>query len=268
MANEIKKTNNQPTPVNNMRNLLSNKGMQSMFDNALKGKAGPFLASIIDLYNGDDYLQKCDPKEVAMEALKAATLNLPINKSLGFAYIVPYKGKPAFMIGYKGLVQLAMRTGQYKALNSGVIYEGMELEEDYLSGTFKITGRPVSDKALGYFAYFKLINGFEKALYMSADEIEAYGKKYSQSFTSKYSPWQSEFDEMAKKTVMRRLLSKYGVLTTEMQKLEMQEEDIYVESTVRENANVVELESGVVADAETGEVIEGQQVIDEITAPF
>lgn len=265
MANEIIKSNNKPTPVNDMRNLLSNKGMQSMFDDALKDKSGPFLASIIDLYNGDDYLQKCDAKQVVMEALKAATLNLPINKSLGFAYIVPYKGKPTFMIGYKGLVQLAMRTGQYKALNSGVIYEGMELEEDYLSGTFKITGKPTSDKALGYFAYFKLINGFEKALYMAADEIEAYGKKYSQSFTSKYSPWQSEFDEMAKKTVMRRLLSKYGVLTTEMQKLEIEEEDVFVETTVRENANVVELESGVVADPETGEVIDE---LENVEAPF
>ena len=262
MTNEIRKS----TPVNDLKVILNNKGIQSMFEDALKEKSGQFISSIIDLYNSDDYLQKCNPKEVAMEALKAATLNLPINKSLGFAYIVPYKNKPTFMIGYKGLIQMAMRTGQYKALNSGIIYEGMKLEEDYLAGTFKISGKPKSKNILGYFAYFKLLNGFEKAIYMAADEVEAYGKKYSQAYTSKYSPWQTEFDEMAKKTVMRRLLSKYGILTTEMQKLEMEEEDAYLEATVTDNANIVELESGHIVDAETGEVIEEVEV--EVVAPF
>lgn len=263
MTNQIRKS----TPVNDLKVILNNKGVQGMFEDALKEKSGQFISSIIDLYNSDDYLQKCDPKEVAMEALKAATLNLPINKSLGFAYIVPYKNKPTFMIGYKGLIQMAMRTGQYKALNSGAIYEGMELEEDYLAGTFQIKGKPKNKNIIGYFAYFKLLNGFEKALYMAADEIEAYGKKYSQSFTSKYSPWQSEFDEMAKKTVMRRLLSKYGILSTEMQQLEKEEEDIFLETTVKEHANVMQLDSGIIADSETGEVIEEVEA-EEVTAPF
>lgn len=263
MTNQIKKA----TPVNDLKVFLNNKGVQGMFEDALKERSGQFISSIIDLYNSDDYLQKCNPKEVAMEALKAATLNLPINKSLGFAYIVPYKNKPTFMIGYKGLIQMAMRTGQYKALNSGVIYEGMELEEDYLAGTFKISGKPKSNVILGYFAYFKLLNGFEKAIYMPADEVEAYGKKYSQSYTSKYSPWQTEFDEMAKKTVMRRLLSKYGILSTEMQQLEKEEEDIFLETTVKEHANVMQLDSGIIADSETGEVIEVVQA-EEIEAPF
>lgn len=261
MTNEIRKA----TPVNELKSLLNSKGMQSMFEDALKERSGQFISSIIDLYNSDDYLQKCSPKEVAMEALKAATLNLPINKNLGFAYIVPFGKNPTMIIGYKGLIQLAMRTGQYKALNSGIIYEGMELEEDYLAGTFKITGKPKSKIVLGYFAYFKLLNGFEKAIYMDADEVEAYGKKYSKAFSS--GPWKTEFDEMAKKTIMRRLLSKYGILSTEMQKLEMQEEDIYLESTIKENAHVVELDSGIIADSETGEVIEEVEA-EEIEAPF
>ena len=260
MTNEIRKS----TPVNDLKVILNNKGIQSMFEDALKEKSGQFISSIIDLYNSDNTLQKCSPQKVAMEALKAATLNLPINKNLGFAYIVPFGTTPTFMIGYKGLIQLAMRTGQYKALNSGIIYEGMELEEDYLAGTFKISGKPKSKMVIGYFAYFKLLNGFEKAIYMPADEVEAYAKKYSKAFSS--GPWKSEFDEMAKKTVMRRLLSKYGILTTEMQKLEMEEEDAYLEATVTENANIVELDSGHIVDTETGEVIE--EVEAEVVAPF
>ena len=83
----------QVSPVNQMKNLLANQGMQNLFADALNENKDRFLASIIDLYNGDSYLQGCNPKEVAMEALKAATLNLPINKSLGYAYIVPFKNK-------------------------------------------------------------------------------------------------------------------------------------------------------------------------------
>ena len=114
MTNIQKQENKQITPVNQMKNLIKNQGMQNLFADALKENKDRFLASIIDLYNGDSNLQGCDPKEVIMEALKAATLNLPINKSLGYAYIVPFKNKgkltPQFQIGYKGYIQMAQRS--------------------------------------------------------------------------------------------------------------------------------------------------------------
>lgn len=269
MANIQKQEHRQLSPINQMKNLLANQGIQNLFADALKENKDRFLASIIDLYNGDTYLQNCDPKEVAMEALKAATLNLPINKSLGYAYIVPYKNKckltPQFQIGYKGLIQMAQRSGQYKALNAGILYEGMEVKQDYLKGTFEIVGEPKSDKAIGYFAYFQLLNGYEKALYMSKEDITNHAKRYSQSFGSDYSPWKNQFDEMAQKTVLRRLLSKYGVLTTEFEKAVISEEDKELESVVLENNAKIpfEPEDSEVVDMETGEIIE-----EEAKAPF
>ena len=269
MANIQKQEQRRISPINQMKNLLANQGIQNLFADALKENKDRFLASIIDLYNGDTYLQNCDPKEVAMEALKAATLNLPINKSLGYAYIVPYKNKgkltPQFQIGYKGLIQMAQRSGQYKALNAGIMYEGMEVKQDYLKGTFEIVGEPKSDKAIGYFAYFQLLNGYEKALYMSKEDITNHAKRYSQSFGSDYSPWENQFDEMAQKTVLRRLLSKYGVLTTEFEKAVISEEDKELESVVLENNGKVpfEPESTEVVDMETGEIIE-----EDAKAPF
>jgi recombination protein RecT len=261
----------QVSPVNQMKNLLANQGMQNLFADALNENKDRFLASIIDLYNGDTYLQGCNPKEVAMEALKAATLNLPINKSLGYAYIVPYKNKgkltPQFQIGYKGYIQMAQRSGQYKALNAGIMYEGMEVKRDFLRGTFEIIGEPKSDKVIGYFAYFQLLNGYEKAVYMTKDEVTEHAERYSQSYGSDYSPWKKQFDEMAQKTVIKRLLSKYGVLTTEFQDAMKEEEDREVLRATENNA-MLEMtgsdeEEAIEVDPDTGEIIE-----DDVKAPF
>lgn len=262
----------QVSPVNQMKNLLANQGMQNLFADALNENKDRFLASIIDLYNGDSYLQGCNPKEVAMEALKAATLNLPINKSLGYAYIVPYKNKgkltPQFQIGYKGYIQMAQRSGQYKALNAGIMYEGMEIKRDFLRGTFEIIGEPKSDKVIGYFAYFQLLNGYEKAIYMTKDEVTEHAKRYSQAYESDYSPWKKQFDEMAQKTVIKKLLSKYGVLTTEFQDAVKEEEDREVLRATENNAMLEmtgsdEEEETIEVNPDTGEIIE-----DDVKAPF
>ncbi|MGI5949838.1 recombinase RecT [Peptoniphilus sp.] len=261
MTNEIARK-----PVNEMKNILNIPSIRTLFDNALSDNSGAFVSSLIDLYGGDSYLQECDPKDVVMEALKAATLKLPINKNLGFGYVVPFKNKqgklvPNFIIGYKGLIQLAMRTGQYKSINSGIIYEGMEVSEDVLRGTLSITGKKTSNKVKGYFAYFELINGFEKSLYMTYDEAADWGKKYSKSFNK--GPWNTEFDSQAQKTCLRRLLSKYGVLSTEMQTLEKAEEDGSIAIEAIDNNAVEELETTII-DQETGEVIETENIV----APF
>lgn len=269
MAN-IQRTNQNNTPVANMKNLLMNKGMQEMFKNALDKNADAFMASIIDVYSSDGYLINCDAKEVAMVALKAATLKLPINKELGFAYLVAYKDNnankfvPQMQIGYKGYVQLAMRTGQYKNLNANIIYDGMEIEEDYLSGEIKITGSKKSDKIIGYFCYFKLNNGFEKIKYMTTAEI----KKHAQTFSKTYpkGAWKDNFDSMALKTVTRLLISKYGPMSTEMQKMIMEEEDEELKATVISSNAALPFEpekETVIVDEETGEIIS-----EDIQAPF
>lgn len=212
--------NIQVKPVDKLKAILNVNSVQQQFKNALAENSGAFVASIIDLYGSDKYLQKCDPQQVIMECLKAATLKLPINKQLGFAYVVPYKSGgvsiPQFQLGYKGYIQLAMRTGQYRFLNAGVVYEGVTITRNILTGEIQFTGEPTGQKAQGYFSYMRLVNGFEKSVYMTVDEVTAHAKRYSKSYRSDSSAWKTNFDEMAMKTTMRQLLSHYGFLSTEM----------------------------------------------------
>ena len=251
---------NAVTPINRLKRVLDNGSVKNQFENALKENAGAFVASIIDLYNSDTYLQKCDPASVAMEALKAATLKLPINKQLGFAYIVPYKNKdgvsiPQFQIGYKGYIQLAMRTGQYRFINAGPIFEGVDVERNILTGEINFVGEPTSQTPKGYFAYIELLNGFAKVLYATKDEVISHAKRYSKSFNRSSSAWKTNFDEMATKTVLRLLLSKYGIMSTEMvTALTSVDDDVdsEVAQEVSEEANqtIIDVEAEVVGEAE------------------
>ena len=215
-----KQTPKPKSPANIMRELVDNENTKKLFASVLKENAGAFIASLIDLYNTDTYLQACAPQAVLGEALKAASLKLPINKQLGFAYIVPYKSKgislPQFQIGYKGLIQLAMRTGAYKHINAGEVYEGEFKGSDKLTGEIDISGEAASDKIIGYFAYIETTNGFKKAMYWSKEKVTTHAKKYSKSYNSQSSAWSTNFDEMATKTVLRNLLSHYGYMSVEM----------------------------------------------------
>ncbi len=222
---EVMAEYNEPkTPVAKLKRAIQKPSVQEQFKNALKDNAELFTASIIDLYAGDSYLQKCDPNLVIMEALKAATLQLPISRALGYAWIVPYKGKPVFQLGYKGAIQLAIRSGQYKYINADVIYEGETVEQDRLTGAVTFGGAQESDKVIGYFAYIQLINGFEKTLVWTREQVLAHAKRYSASFSHPSSPWQTDFDAMALKTVLKALLSKYGIMSIQMQ-MAMRAED-------------------------------------------
>lgn len=249
--------------VNEFKGLINTQSMMKRMTTACGGKeaAGQFMASMLDLYEGDNYLQNCDPQKVLMECLKAASLNLPLVKSLGYAYVVPYKGTPTFIIGYKGYIQLALRSGQYKCINADCIYEGEEVGFDRLSGRLSITGERKSNKAIGYFAYFQLVNGFEKTLYMDLEQIHNYAKKYSKAYDS--GPWKTEFDAMAKKTVIRQIL-KYGPMSTEMQeaeRLEIQAAEAIAQAEVGRSANrdFIDIpDEPVTVDAATGEVV-GQE---------
>lgn len=220
----------QKTGMEKLKDVLAANSVAVQFKNALKEHSDVFVASIIDLYGSDSALQKCDPGAVVKEALKAAVLKLPINKSLGFAYVIAFnntKGKdaqgnwikvmePTFQLGYKGYIQLAMRTGQYKIINADIVYEGEIKFINKLTGEFDLDGEKKSDKIIGYFAHIELLNGFSKTLYMSKDKVVAHAKRYSKSYGNKNSPWETNFDEMSVKTVLRNLLSHYGFLSVEM----------------------------------------------------
>lgn len=204
------------TPANVMKNILNAKATKQLLADTLKQNAGVFAASVLDLYSSDTYLQKCAPQAVFRECLKAASLKLPISKALGFAYVIPYKNEPQFQIGYKGLIQLAQRTGAYKYINSGPVYEGEFKGEDKLTGEIDISGEKTSDVITGYFAYIETLNGFKKAYYWSKDKVINHAKRYSKSYNSKSGAWTTNFDEMAMKTVLKNLLTHYGFMSVEM----------------------------------------------------
>lgn len=198
-----------------VKGMLETPAFKKKFEEMLGKKAAGFISSIIAVTNSSNYLMKADPATVIGAAAQAAMLDLPINQSLGFAYIVPYKGAAQFQLGYKGYIQLAQRSGQYIDIGAKTVYEG-ELEyENRLLDKFRF-GERTSDKVIGYLAYFRLTNGFEKMLYMTIDEAQAHAKKYSQSYKGGTDKWGlADFNVMAEKTVLKRLLSKYGPLSIE-----------------------------------------------------
>lgn len=294
MTTEITKT---PRPIDMLKSIVSAPSVQDQFKNALGEHKDAFVASLIDLYTGDKQLQTCDAKAIVMEALRAATLRLPLNKALGFAYIIVFNNKvknpdnswskvptPTFVPGYKGYIQLAMRTGQYKTINADFVYEGEMRKVNKLTGEVDFEGERKSDKIVGYFCYFKLLNGFDKTLYMSVEDMAKYALRYSPSFKGRDKPtvealvqsaqsdvassqvgWQGNFNDMALKTVIRRLLSKCGYLSIEMQEAVVKDNDGAVENrdeTIAEHGNSKTIIAEAVEyehiDTETGEITQGQ----------
>lgn len=253
-------------PIERLKNILAAQSVREQFESVLKENSGAFVASIIDLYNTDRTLQMCNPKNVVMEALKAASLKLPINKQLGFAWIVPYRdGKtgqyiPTFQLGYKGYIQLCMRTGAYRYINADVVYEGELVKHDKLTGEIEIDPtKRTSDKKIGYFAFIETLNGFRKTLYMTVEEVTKHAQQFSKSFNSKNSVWASDFDAMALKTCLRLLLSKYGIMSVEMQRayIDDSSDTVYLadEAILEDTKDAPETSEEVVVEG-TGEVVE------------
>lgn len=216
--------------------LVNREDIKTRFREVLGAKSAGFLSSVLSAVNTNSALKECNPMSILSSAMIAATLDLPINSSLGFAYIVPYSGVAQFQVGYKGLIQLCIRTGQYKTMNVSEVYEGELKNYNRITGEIEldITAK-VSDKVIGYVAFFRLINGFEKYLYLTREEVERHGKRYSKSFANPKGRWQQDFDAMARKTVLKMLLSKYGIMS-------------------------IDLQRAVVADQAVGKTIEGDPI--------
>ena len=177
-----------------------------------KHNAGGYVQSAILAVANNEALQKCTPQSIFASALRAATVQLLCEPSLGQAYLVPFKDKATFIIGYKGLYQLALRTGKYRFINVGPIYEGELVFEDRMTGEITLNGGRTSNTVIGYLASFQLTSGFSKSLYMTLDEIHAHADKYSKSVNYASSPWKTNRVEMERKTVLRLLLSRYGYI--------------------------------------------------------
>jgi recombination protein RecT len=215
----------QRSPIQVFTGILNHQSMQKYLLETLGDKKQEFVANITTLVSNDVKLQECEAKSVIFSALKATALDLPLDQNLGFAYVIPYKGQAQFQMGYKGFVQLAMRSGQFKTINVRDVREGEIVGEDFISGEmqFKRVENREDKPVIGYVAYIRLINGFEKMSYWTKKEIEDHATKYSQSYSSKNeyvrknSNWSTNFDGMAEKTALKLLLAKYAPLSIQMQ---------------------------------------------------
>lgn len=204
-------------------NFLNFPATQKFLEDNLQEKRGEFVSNLIALVESDTNLQGCDHKQLMMCAMNATALNLPLNKNLGFAYVIPYKGVPSFQIGYKGLIQLAIRTGAYEYLNATEIREG-EVTRNKITGEITFHGERPNAPIIGYLAYLKLQTGFTASLYMSEAQIEEHAVRFSKMYAADrrngtlISKWSDPLarPKMAIKTVLKGLLGTYGVITTEM----------------------------------------------------
>lgn len=200
-----------------IQGLVAQDDIKARFEELLGKKAPGFISSLLAVVNNNKLLAKANPKTIVAAGAMAASLDLPINQNLGFAYIIPYGNEAQFQMGYKGYIQLAMRTGQYQTINAVEVYEGEIVKQNRFTGEYEF-GEKTSDKIVGYIAYFKLVNGFEKYLYMSIEEMQAHAKKFSKNYKGGTEKWGlTDFHSMAIKTVLKRLISKYGILSIEMQ---------------------------------------------------
>lgn len=222
--------------MSNLKNfnlVIQNQRTQDYLADVLHDKKNTFVSNLTALVSNDEKLQQCEPLTVMYAALTATALDLPLDKSLGFCYVIPYNNRKAgkveaqYQIGYKGLVQLAIRTGQFSRINVTDVREGELKRMDRLTGDIEFDWLDDAQRAkkevIGYVAFFSLVNGFSKTLYMSVDELRTHAKRYSQTYSSRNdyvrqnSKWETDFDSMCRKTLIKRILSKYAPLSVEMQ---------------------------------------------------
>jgi recombination protein RecT len=285
-----KQPSTKAVAVKSFQDVMNNNYYQSLLQNTLRENKGTFCTSLMELFSSDEKLMQCKPTDLMAEALKAASLHLPLNKQLGQCYILPFKNKgimtPTLVVGTRGYLQLAMRTGKYETINSDVVYEGELTGYDKVTGRLDLSGVRSSNVPVGYFAYFRMKNGLSKLLYMTLDEVCIYAKQYSPTvkFSDKTTAeslkklalkqaaegsgdgvgWYSNFESMALKTVLRRLLSKWGELSIESNDIINLDEAPAVSSSNERDVQFAEAKEVATVDTTTGEIV---QPCDEVSQP-
>jgi len=209
-----------------VKNYFNQDSVKTKFAELLGENSTNFVTSLQHSISQNPALMKCEPESIFQAAATAAVLNMPINSNLGEAYILPYGKKAQFQIGYKGFIQLAIRSGEYKTIGATPIYDGQIVQNNPLIGFVFDFTKPKIGKPIGFAASFVLKNGFDKTFYMTYSEVVAHAKKYSKTFNKKNqwgklfdSPWNNEtgFESMAIKTVLKKLISQFGPKSLEMQ---------------------------------------------------
>lgn len=225
-------TREKPLAPMTVKALFAKDEVKSKFQEMMGKRAAAFITSVLQITSQNEMLSTADPVSIYQSAAVAATLDLPLNNNLGFAYIVPYNSKQKdgswkvvaqFQIGAKGFKQLALRSGQFVKINDTDVRDGElkhynrltgEIEFEWIQDTKLRLSRPI----IGYASYFELLNGFEKIYYMTVDELKEHGLRFSQTFKKGFGLWKDDFDGMARKTVIKLNLSKNAPLSVEMQK--------------------------------------------------
>ena len=247
-VNGITKTNNTNAvaakAASGLGVMIGSKSVQERFEKMLGKKSAGFLSSLLTLVNNNNLLQKANPTSVLAAAATAASLDLPVNPSLGLAWIVPYGNGAQFQLGYRGAIALAMRSGQMKSIVMTEVYEGECKCWNRFTETFEVGDR-VSDNIIGYYARFETVNGFVKATFWTKEEVLKHAKRFSKSFNR--GPWQTDFDAMAKKTVLLSIIKTYAPMSIEMQSAFESDEKV---ATVNETTGQEEFIDAEVLDAQ------------------
>ena len=251
--NTVKKQEKQT--MEHMLTLMADEIKKALPENV---KSERFRRIALTAFNGNAKLQQCDPTSFLAAMMQSAQLGLEPNTPLGQAYLIPYGRNVQFQVGYKGMLDLAHRTNQYKNIQANIVYEKDEFDIEYgLNPKLKHIPNMKEDRgqAIGYYAVYNLINGGQSFGYMTRAEVERHAQKFSKTY--KNGPWQTDFDEMAKKTVLKKVL-KYAPMSTELQEVTAIDERVVNEENIKEkNENkFIDVDWSYV-DEESGEILEG-----------
>lgn len=248
---------------------LTNDAVKRQINNVVGGKNGDrFIASIVSAVQVNSDLQECTNQSILSAALLGESLKLSPSPQLGQYYMVPFKNnkkgckEAQFQLGYKGYIQLAIRSGQYKKLNVLAIKEGELVRFDPLNEEIEVNlidDEEVREEAktIGYYAMFEYTNGFRKAMYWSKKKMEAHALKYSKGYAAKkgYAFWEKDFDGMAYKTMLRQLISKWGIMSIDMQNAMESDMAVIHEDGTKDYVDTVS-EENIVADQDLQETAE------------
>ena len=210
---------------------LKAPSVTAKFQEMLGKRAPQFMTSITSVVQNNSLLQKADVNSIIMGAAVAASMDLPLNPNLGYAALVPFNSKDGcfaqVQIMIKGWTELFLRSGQCQAIVCETVYKGQLVKKNKFTGEYVFDeDAKKSDKIIGFMAYFKLTNGFEKYDYMTVEEVKAHAQKFSQTFRKGGGIWKDHFEAMGQKTVLKRLLTKYAPKSLEMQQMAIFDQSI------------------------------------------
>ena len=260
-----------------LKSALNAPSVKAKFEEMLGKRSSQFMTSITSVVTNNALLQKADVNSIIMGSAVAASMDLPLNPNLGYAALVPFNSKDGcfaqLQIMVKGWTELFLRSGQCQSIICETVYDGQLVKKNKFTGEYVFDeDAKKSDKIIGFMAYFKLTNGFEKYDYMTVEEVKAHAQRFSQTFRKGSGVWKEHFEAMAQKTVLKRLLTKYAPKSIEMQQMAIFDQSV-IKGTVdkmeeatpdyadNKDGNVVETTDfeevdADIVDTETGEVVE------------